>query len=86
MSAQIGQPKRITFLPFGTGAFFRRRLIELAGLMLLLLGTALALAFFGYHPTDPSLNTATEGAALNPLGLAGASWGGLGPQALRLSG
>ena len=86
MSAQIGQPKRITFLPFGTGAFFRRRLIELAGLMLLLLGTALALAFFGYHPTDPSLNTATEGAALNPLGLAGAIVADLVLQSLGLSG
>ncbi len=86
MSAQIGQPRRITFLPFGTGAFFRRRLIELSGLVLLLLGAALALAFFGYHPTDPSLNTATEGAALNPLGLAGAIVADLVLQSLGLAG
>lgn len=86
MSAQIGQPRRITFLPFGTGAFFRRRMVELSGLALLLLGGALALAFFGYHPTDPSLNTATEGAALNPLGLAGAVAADLVLQSLGLAG
>ncbi len=86
MSAQIGQPRRITFLPFGTGAFFRRRMVELSGLALLLLGGALALAFFGYHPTDPSLNTATDGAALNPLGLAGAVAADLVLQSLGLAG
>ena len=86
MTAQIGQPRRITFLPFGTGAFFRRRLIELSGLALLSLGAALALAFFGYHPTDPSFNTATGGAALNPLGLAGAIISDLILQTLGLSG
>jgi S-DNA-T family DNA segregation ATPase FtsK/SpoIIIE len=86
MTAKIGQPKKITFLPFGTGAFFRRRLIELSGLALLLLGAALAIAFFGYNHMDPSLNTSTERAALNPLGLAGSYTADLTFQILGFSG
>ncbi len=49
-----------------------RRTAELGGFALGLLGLALLVAMFDYHPTDPSLNTATTGHTRNLTGPVGA--------------
>jgi len=59
-------------LPEGAADFLRRRVIEIAGLALIALAGGLALALLGHDPGDPSLNTATARAAINPLGAPGA--------------
>ncbi|MEE8189633.1 MAG: DNA translocase FtsK 4TM domain-containing protein [Kiloniellales bacterium] len=58
--------------PSGTGAFFRRRLIEGIGVVLLLLAAAVLLACLTFDPGDPSLNRASDGPVGNLLGLPGA--------------
>ena len=60
------------FLPSGTGAFFRHRLTELGGLLLIAGGLALALACATYSMADPSPNNATAGPTGNLLGRPGA--------------
>jgi DNA segregation ATPase FtsK/SpoIIIE, S-DNA-T family len=62
---------RTTLLPSGTQDFFRRRGIELAGLVLAVFAFALLIACLTYNPQDPSWNDSTGGAATNPLGLFG---------------
>ncbi|KZD12935.1 cell division protein FtsK [Oceanibaculum pacificum] len=64
----------------------RRRLIGLAGFVLIGLALALAVAMSGYQPGDPSLNTATAGPAQNWLGLPGALTADLLLQTLGLGG
>ncbi len=59
-------------LPRGTGAFFLRRLAELAGAILLGLAFFLIISLLSYGPTDPSLNSATDGAVQNLMGRNGA--------------
>ncbi len=49
-----------------------RRLAGLGGILLGFAGIALLLALFSYHPADPSLDTASGGAAANLAGPAGA--------------
>jgi S-DNA-T family DNA segregation ATPase FtsK/SpoIIIE len=51
---------------------FRRRLTEMAALVLGLAGVALLVALASYHSADPSLDTATSGPAANLLGAPGA--------------
>ncbi len=53
-------------------ALMGRRTAELGGFALGLLGLALLVAMFDYHPTDPSLNTATTGHTKNLTGPVGA--------------
>ncbi len=53
-------------------ALMGRRTAELGGFALGLLGLALLVAMFDYHPTDPSLNTATTGHTKNLTGPIGA--------------
>jgi S-DNA-T family DNA segregation ATPase FtsK/SpoIIIE len=53
-------------------ALMGRRTAELGGFALGLLGLALLVAMFDYHPTDPSLNTATTGHTRNLTGPVGA--------------
>ncbi len=60
------------FLPQGTTAFFRRRLRELFGVVLVFGALAILATLVSYRPGDPSLNTATTGAARNFLGVPGA--------------
>ncbi len=60
------------FLPHGTTAFFRRRLREMAGMALVFGALAILATLVSYRPSDPSLNTATIGAARNFFGLPGA--------------
>ncbi|MGF1631954.1 MAG: DNA translocase FtsK [Kiloniellaceae bacterium] len=59
---------RTTLLPSGTQDFFKRRGIELAGLVLATFAFALLIACLTYNPQDPSWNDATGGAVSNPLG------------------
>ncbi len=61
-----------SFLPAGFRPFVRRRLVEGAGLAILLAAAALAVALAGYAPGDPSLDTAIAAPAANPLGQPGA--------------
>ena len=59
-------------LPRGTGAFFRRRLAELVGAILLAIAFVLFVSLLSYTPADPSLNSATDGAVQNLMGRTGA--------------
>ncbi len=58
--------------PSGTGAFVRRRMIELAGMVLAGLGAALAIAGLSFRAEDPSFNRAGDGPVMNLLGMPGA--------------
>jgi len=55
-----GSPRgeRARLLPSGTGDFFRRRLIQAAGLTAGLCGLFLLIACLTYNPADPSANRA----------------------------
>ena len=55
------------------GAFVKKQLGDLAGLMLLVLALALTLALLTYAPGDPSPNNATDVTPSNLLGTAGAA-------------
>jgi S-DNA-T family DNA segregation ATPase FtsK/SpoIIIE len=59
-------------LPAGTGTFFKHRLLEVLGLALCAAAAALLALLVTFQPTDPSLNTATEGSVYNLLGTFGA--------------
>ena len=59
-------------LPAGAIEFLKRRLSEAAGLMLFAAAGAMLAAIATYSPGDPSLNSATDGAVHNLLGLPGA--------------
>ena len=73
-------------LPSGTAAFFRRRMIEIGGLVLAVLGVLLLLACLTFRASDPSLNFATEAAPQNMLGLPGAYMADLALQSFGLVG
>ena len=55
-----------------TARFIKRRLVEAWGAAIAAIGTGLGLAFFTYHPADPSLNTSSGAAPENLMGLPGA--------------
>ncbi|MEW5703975.1 MAG: DNA translocase FtsK 4TM domain-containing protein [Pseudomonadota bacterium] len=63
---------KTTFLPAGIREFLRRRLIEAGGLVCAGLALALGFALLSHDATDPSLNSASDGAVANWLGLPGA--------------
>ncbi len=62
----------IAFAPHSLRDFARNRAIELAGLLLLLVCGALALALATWSTRDPSINHATDSAVRNWLGSPGA--------------
>ena len=64
--------KKTNFLPAGAEQFLRAKLLEACGLCLIAIALALLASIASYHPTDPSLNTATGSAAKNLLGFFGA--------------
>ena len=64
--------KKTNFLPAGAEQFLRAKLLEACGLCLIAIALALLAAIASYHPTDPSLNTATGSAAKNLLGFCSA--------------
>ena len=70
----------VHLFPQGTGAFVRRRLAELTGLVLVAAGAAGGTALFTFHAGDPSLNTASGAAVQNLLGRPGAITADLGLQ------
>ena len=72
----------VHLFPQGTGAFVRRRLAELTGLVLVAAGVAGGTALFTFHAGDPSLNTASGAAVQNVLGRPGAITADLGLQVL----
>jgi DNA segregation ATPase FtsK/SpoIIIE, S-DNA-T family len=59
-------------LPDGTIEFFRRRLKEAGGLILMTLSLAFIAALVTFTPSDPSFNTAATGPLQNILGAFGA--------------
>ncbi len=59
-------------LPAGAIEFLKRRLYEAAGLTLFAGAVAMLAAVATYSPSDPSLNSATDGGVRNLLGLPGA--------------
>ena len=59
-------------LPEGSSAFFSRRVSELTGAGLIVLGVGYVAALISYAPTDPSLNAAADGPVQNWLGASGA--------------
>lgn len=82
--ARAPAPSR-TILPEGLRTQLGAAAIRLSGL-LLFAGTSMAVvAFIGFHPDDPSLNTASGGAVQNPMGYGGAVSADLGLQALGLA-
>ncbi len=61
-----------SFMPPGLAAGLRRRAVQLAGLALLAVGLAVAVALLSFNAGDPSFNRATAGPARNLLSLPGA--------------
>ncbi len=63
---------RSKLLPSGTGEFARRRAVEAASLLFVLLGVLVLLAGVTFDAGDPSLNRAVQSPVRNLLGLPGA--------------
>jgi S-DNA-T family DNA segregation ATPase FtsK/SpoIIIE len=61
-----------TLLPEGAHTFFKRRLSEAAGFILIAVAVLFALAVVSYDPGDPSTNHAVDGPVRNLLGPSGA--------------
>jgi len=59
-------------LPEGSSAFFARRVSELTGAGLVVLGASYCASLVSYAATDPSLNAAADGPVQNWLGASGA--------------
>ncbi len=76
---------RRRLLPRGTGDFLRRRVIEVAAVLLALLACAIFLACLTYNPGDPSLNQASADPPRNLLGVPGAVTADLLVQTLGLA-
>ncbi len=74
-----------SFMPPGFRPFVRRRLVEGAAFLVLLVAGALAVALAGFNPGDPSLDTAIARTAQNPLGFPGAVTADLLMQSLGLA-
>lgn len=64
--------KKNTLLPTGMVIFFKRRIGQFSGFLLLTLAVALAISLGTYYPLDPSWNLAIEGSVQNRLGFPGA--------------
>ena len=61
----------------------RNRMTELAGLVTIALGVALALALITFNPADPSANTDSGNSATNIIGIPG-EYGVTGRTSLRI--
>jgi DNA segregation ATPase FtsK/SpoIIIE, S-DNA-T family len=77
--------KGFAVLPDGFADFLRRRLAELTGMALILCAGATLVALAGFVPGDPSLNSAADGTAANPLGQPGAYVADMALQTLGLA-
>lgn len=58
-------------LPAGTADFFKRRALEIAGIVLVSCALSLLIALLSFAPTDPSFNHATDAVPGNLLGRPG---------------
>ena len=86
MARTIIDSTKVPLLPPGMVEFIKRRLKEGAGLALMALAAAFFLALASYTPGDPSINSATDGAAANLMGVGGAYTADLFLQLLGLAG
>jgi S-DNA-T family DNA segregation ATPase FtsK/SpoIIIE len=64
--------RKMTILPEGGRDFLRRRMMELVGAVIAVVGVLLLMAIFTFNAADPSLNHATGVAPANLMGLPGA--------------
>ena len=64
--------RKMTILPEGGRDFLRRRMMELVGAVIAVMGVMLLMAIFTFNTADPSLNHATGVAPANLMGLPGA--------------
>jgi S-DNA-T family DNA segregation ATPase FtsK/SpoIIIE len=64
--------RRMAILPEGGRDFLRRRMMELVGAAIAVMGVMLLMAIFTFNAADPSLNHATGNAPANLMGLPGA--------------
>src|SRR5471032_173850 len=64
--------RKMTILPEGGRDFLRRRMMELVGAVIAVMGVLLLMAIFTFSAADPSLNHATGVAPTNLMGLPGA--------------
>src|SRR5882757_9445482 len=71
-------------MPPEAAAFVRRRIEEVGGLGLIILGTLLVIAWLSYNPLDPAPNVAAPGPTRNLLGGFGAAASDLGLRSLGL--
>jgi S-DNA-T family DNA segregation ATPase FtsK/SpoIIIE len=71
-------------LPPEAAGFVRRRVEEIGGLGLIILGTLLVIAWLSYNPLDPAPNVAAPGPTRNLLGGFGAAASDLGLRSLGL--
>ncbi len=78
--------RKAAFLPAGAEQFLRDKAVEGVGLALIAIAIAFMAALVSYHPSDPSLNTATGSSAHNLLGFTGAYVSDLFLQSLGISG
>ncbi len=81
----VGAHRKTAFLPEGMAETLKRRAIEIAGIALIALALAYLAALLTFHPGDPSLNTASDRAPANLLGLPGAYVADLALQSLGLA-
>ena len=64
--------RKMTILPEGGRDFLRRRMMELVGAVIAVMGVLLLMAIFTFNAADPSLNHATGVAPANLMGRPGA--------------
>jgi len=64
--------RKVTILPEGGRDFLRRRMMELVGAAIAVLGVLLLMSVFTFNAADPSLNHATGNPPLNLMGRPGA--------------
>jgi len=82
----VASRRQTALLPAGLTDFVRRRLVEMAGLVLIVAAAALILAMLSYDSSDPSFNTAGgHGRVNNVLGYPGAVVADLALQTLGLA-
>lgn len=82
---RVQTERRVDFLPRGVSAYLRRRGMELLGGVMILAALLWLVALIGYDAGDPSLNTASGRAPVNPLGARGALLADLALQMLGLA-
>jgi S-DNA-T family DNA segregation ATPase FtsK/SpoIIIE len=61
--------RKMSILPEGGRDFLRRRMMELVGCAIAVLGVLLLMSIFTFNVADPSLNHATGNAPANVMGL-----------------